>query len=263
MNSSAKSTALQRPIDKLLDVMGALRDPDNGCPWDLEQTFGTIAPHTIEEAYEVADAIDRQDMDDLKDELGDLLFQVVYYAQMAKEEKLFTFDDIARHAAEKMISRHPHVFGEAEARSASDVNAIWDQQKDKEKTSEQNIDESVPANLPSLLRAQKLQKKAARKGFEWPDSQCAFDKLEEEIREFKEAAAERNQEHMEEELGDLLFCLVNYARMTGLNSEEALRKTNAKFIKRFNGMEKEFKADDQKISDASLDQMLDSWKRQK
>ncbi|MEM6812400.1 MAG: nucleoside triphosphate pyrophosphohydrolase [Pseudomonadota bacterium] len=242
-------------IQKLIDVMAALRNPKSGCPWDLEQTYQTIMPHTLEEAYEVADAIEREDMSDLKDELGDLLFQVIYYAQIASEDGYFTFEDIAKDSAQKMISRHPHVFGDQNAKNAEDVNDIWDQQKDKEKK-ESGIS-SVTKGLPALLRAHKIQKKAAKVGYEWPSSSLAFDKLKEEIQEFEEAST---LEHKEEELGDLLFCIVNYARMEGINSEEALRKANDKFIKRFSQMETLIKKDHKSMSDLNVDEMLDYWK---
>lgn len=248
----------ESPIEKLKSVMQDLRNPDGGCPWDLEQDFKSIMPYTIEEAYEVADAIEAEDFDSLKDELGDLLLQVIYHTQMASEENLFTFDDVTEHVADKMISRHPHVFGDTNAADADAVNEIWDAQKEKEVTG--GALDNVTKGLPALLRAQKLQKKAAKTGFEWPSSDQAFEKLEEEIAEFKEA---KTSEHKEEELGDLLFCLVNYARMEGLNPEEALRKANNKFIKRFQGMERDAKASNQNFKDLSLEEMLESWTKQK
>lgn len=246
-------------IETLKSIMESLRDPKTGCPWDIEQDFKSILPHTIEEAYEVADAIESNDFDALKDELGDLLLQVIYHTQMASEKNLFTFDDVADQVSEKMISRHPHVFGDADAKTASDVDIIWDAQKDNEAVHKGAVD-NVTKGLPALLRAQKIQKKASRTGFEWPDSQQAFEKLEEEILEFKEA---KSSEQKEEELGDLLFCLVNYARMEGLNSEEALRKANNKFIKRFQGMEHDAAAANKNFKDLSLEKMIESWNNQK
>ena len=251
------------PLEKLLWTMKQLRDPNHGCPWDLEQDFKSIAPYTIEEAYEVADALENGSMDDFKSELGDLLLQVVYQTQMASEQDLFDFDAVADAIAEKMISRHPHVFGDEAANTASDVNQIWDQQKDKEQGERSSALDGVTLGLPALLRAQKLQKRAARVGYEWPDAQGAFTKLEEEIAEFKEACGENDPEHMEEELGDMLFCIVNFARMNGLNSEEALRKANNKFNKRFRGMENDLKADNIEFSKASLEQLLEYWNKQK
>jgi len=252
-------TKNKAPIEKLKTVMKDLRNPKTGCPWDIEQDFKSIVPYTIEEAYEVVDAIEAEDYDALKDELGDLLLQVIYHTQMASEKNLFTFDDVADHVAEKMISRHPHVFGDTEAVTAEDVNVIWDAQKEKESVGDGALD-NVTKGLPALLRAQKLQKKAAKTGFEWPTSKQAFDKVEEEILEFKEA---QTPEHKEEEFGDLLFCLVNYARMEGLNPEEALRKANNKFVKRFKGMEKDANATNVKFDDLSLNEMLESWNNQK
>ena len=247
------------PIEQLKHVMKRLRDPETGCPWDKEQTFQSIVPYTIEEAYEVADAIERNDTDDMKDELGDLLLQVIYHSQIASEQNLFTFDDVAQGVADKMVYRHPHVFGDTDAENADDVDSIWDQQKSAEKDNKGALD-GVTRGLPSLIRAQKLQKKAAKTGFEWPDTQAAFEKIEEEIAEFKEATEDT---HREEELGDLLFCIVNYARMNGFNSEEALRKANDKFTERFKGMEATCAQDNKKLSDLSLPEMLECWSQQK
>lgn len=250
------------PLEKLLWVMECLRDKENGCPWDIEQDFKSILPYTIEEAYEVADAIERDNIPDLQEELGDLLLQVVYHAQMAKELNHFDFNQVALDVADKMISRHPHVFGDQKAANANDVNAIWEAQKEQEKNNKGALD-NVTKGLPALMRAQKLQKKAAKTGFEWPHSDGAFTKLEEEIAEFKEALSFDDKNHQEEELGDMLFCLVNFARMKGLDAEEALRKANNKFIKRFAGMEEDFRASGTALSDASLDQMLKMWNKQK
>lgn len=250
-------------IDKLKWVMECLRDPDHGCPWDIEQDFKSIVKYTIEEAYEVADAIENDDMDELKAELGDLLLQVIYYTQMATEDALFSFDDVAKGVADKMISRHPHVFGDTNAASADDVVDIWEQQKDKERK-EGNCTtgtlDGVTKGLPALLRAQKLQKRAAKVNFEWPTIKDAFEKVEEEILEFKEATT---PEHKEEEFGDLLFCLVNYGRMNDIDSEEALRKANKKFIARFEGMEADCENDGVTIKTLSLEEMLKLWEKQK
>lgn len=239
--------------------MACLRDPDHGCPWDKEQDFKSILPYTIEEAYEVADAIENGTTDDLKEELGDLLLQVIYHAQMASENSSFTFDEIAEAVADKMIERHPHVFGTQNAESAADVNVIWDQQKEKEKSSKGVLD-SVTKGLPALLRSQKLQKKAAKVGFEWQNSDDAFKKVEEEIIEFKNA---HTPDEKEEEFGDLLIALTNYARMEGINAEEALRKANNKFQKRFEGMEADCAAQGRNFKDLTLEEMLDCWKKQK
>ena len=253
-----------KPMEKLLWVMTRLRDKDAGCPWDLEQDFKSIVPYTIEEAYEVADAIDRNDIKNLKEELGDLLLQVVYHAQMARELNQFDFNAVADAVADKMISRHPHVFGNQNAQNADEVIGIWDAQKDAEKDTEKDTKsalDGITKGLPALLRAQKLQKKAARVGYVWPDTDSAFEKLEEEILEFKEA---QSPEHQSEELGDLLFCLVNFARMKGLDSEESLRQANQKFEKRFRGMESDLIADGfNDLKAVNLETWLDYWRKQK
>lgn len=246
-------------INRLLDVMKKLRDPNGGCPWDLEQDFKSIGPCTIEEAYEVVDAIDRGDFNDLKEELGDLLLQVVFHAQMAAEQNIFTFEDVAGAITDKLIYRHPHVFGDKTAATADDVMEIWNERKDSEKKNESAID-GVTLGLPALLRAQKLQKKAAKAGFEWPDTAAAWAKLEEELAEFKDA---KTKEHQAEELGDLLFCIVNYARMAGHDTEEILTATNKKFERRFKAMEKILEKEKTPLPDASLDQMLQAWSKGK
>lgn len=243
-------------IDRLLAVMKKLRDPDGGCPWDLEQSFATIAPYTIEEAYEVADAVERGDMKDFKEELGDLLLQVVFQSQIAADENLFTFDDVARGIADKLIYRHPHVFGDQSAETADDVLSIWDSRKDAEKKSDSAID-GVTLGLPALLRAQKLQKKAGKAGFVWPNAESAWEKLEEELTEFKAA---KDKDHQAEELGDLLFCIVNYARLAGHDAEEILTATNRKFEKRFKAMESVLKDENKDLKSSSLDDMLNAWR---
>jgi len=246
----------QNPIDRLLEIMARLRDPKDGCPWDLEQNFKTIAPYTIEEAYEVADAIDRGDMKDLKEELGDLLLQVVFHAQMAREEKIFNFDDIVTALCDKLIYRHPHVFGENKAANSAEVLTIWNARKDAEKVNESAID-GVTLGLPALLRAQKLQKKAAKSGFVWPNPEMAWKKVEEELSEFKDA---QTPDHQAEELGDLMFCIVNYARLAGHDAEEILTATNKKFEQRFKAMESSLAANDKSLESSSLDEKLTAWK---
>jgi MazG family protein len=259
-------------IEKLIWVMAQLRNPDGGCPWDLEQDFKSIAPYTIEEAYEVADAIERGNMDDLCEELGDLLLQPIYHAQMASESGTFTIHDVIDGITEKMIFRHPHVFGDAKAASAQDVNAIWDERKAAKKAQNAHTDtnqqpsalDGVTLGLPALLRAQKLQKKAAKTGFEWTDPADILDKLEEEIAEMRAALANNDLDNQEEELGDILFVLVNLARSQGIKAEDALRRTNDKFISRFKGMEEDHRATHEgSFSDASLDQMTQLWNDQK
>lgn len=258
--------AFDTPLEKLLWVMARLRDPDTGCPWDVEQDFKSIAPYTIEEAYEVADAIDRGDMNDLKEELGDLLFQSVFHAQMAREQGLFSFDDVVTGVADKMISRHPHVFGDQAAASAADVTAIWEAQKAAEKpsgASEGDIFASVTRGLPALLRAQKLQKKAAKEGFTWPDSAAAWEKVREEYAEAQEALESGDKAAIADELGDLMFCLVNVARLEGLDAEEIMRQCNGKFINNYNDMKDFLKVKNVDISTLSLGDMVDAWKQAK
>ena len=256
------------PLEQLLKTMEKLRDPDTGCPWDIEQTFESIASHTIEEAYEVADAISNKNMPHLKEELGDLLLQVVYHAQIGKEQNLFNFDDIASGINHKMISRHPHVFGDETAKSSEDVNAIWDIQKDKEKEKYQQLSDSVlddvPLNLPALLRCQKLQKKAARQGFSWPKIENVLAKLDEEINEFKAVIHNKDSDQsLADEFGDMLFVMVNIARHFKLNPEECLRQANQKFYNRYTGLEKELKEQKKDVKDQSLEKLLELWARQK
>lgn len=250
-------------IEDLIAVMRDLRTPETGCPWDLEQDFKSIIPHTLEEAYEVADAIDRHDMHDLREELGDLLFQSVYHAQMAAEQGHFTLHDVIHDVTTKMITRHPHVFGDAKAQSATDVNAIWDQQKSREKPVQQSAIDGVTPNLPALLKSQKLQKKAAKVGFEWRKTENILDKLEEEINELRAAIVNHDQSNIEEEIGDVFFVLSNFARKHGVNAEEALRQCNNKFERRFRGLETELNAQNIDLPDASLDQMEHAWNNQK
>lgn len=253
-------------LDALLTLMTRLRDPENGCPWDIEQSFKTIAPYTIEEAYEVADAIERGAMDELKDELGDLLLQVVFHAQMAKEQNLFTFADVAAQVTAKMIHRHPHVFGDEKAANARDVESrIWEERKDSEEKRQklESILDDVPKNLPALLRAQKLQKRAATVGFEWEKPADVLDKMEEEIAELREAIAGGRQDEILDELGDMFFALTNFGRMLGADCEESLRGACTKFERRFKGMEEEFKEKNEKMESASLEEKEQSWQRQK
>ncbi len=258
------SQTKKHPIEELIAVMAALRNPESGCPWDLEQDFKSISPYTIEEAYEVADAIDRQDMNDLREELGDLLLQPIYHAQMASEENLFTIEDVIRDVSEKMISRHPHVFGDTDAYSAEDVDKIWDERKKAEKgTDNKSALDGVTKGLPALLRAEKLQKKAAKVGFEWPGPAQVLDKLEEELQEMREALENGSLAEKTDELGDLLFVLANLGRMMGINPETALRNCNNKFERRFKGLEEELKLKSIELTDASLEQMEQEWIKQK
>ncbi len=232
------------PFDRLVDLMARLRDPQTGCPWDVEQTFETIAPYTIEEAYEVLDAIEQGDMRELREELGDLLLQVVFHSQMAAESGAFTIDDVATAIHDKMIRRHPHVFGDADARTSALQKGAWEAQKARERADKQTCYaqptsalDGVANALPALLRSAKLQKRAARTGFDWTDPADIFAKLAEETEEVREAMAENDQSHIEEEIGDLLFVTANLARRLNVDPEEALRRANAKFTKRFQAME--------------------------
>lgn len=254
-----------RNIAALLDVMARLRSPDGGCPWDLEQNFRTIAPYTVEEAYEVADAIERGDMGALKDELGDLLFQTVFHAQMAKEAGLFTFEDVTEAITDKMIRRHPHVFGDETMRTAQEQTDAWEAQKAKERAEKgaDSLLDDVPAGLPGLTRAVKLQKRAARVGFDWTDAKDVLAKIAEETEELHEAMETKDRDHIEEEYGDLLFALANISRHLDIDPESALRRANEKFIRRFRHIEKTFAARGKALADARLDEMEDVWNEAK
>lgn len=252
------------PIEDLIELMRRLREPETGCPWDLVQDFKTIAPYTIEEAYEVLDAIEREDMNALREELGDLILQPVYHAQMAAERGLFTIEDVITDVTEKMRLRHPHVFGAVDANDTEAVNAIWDQRKKDEKgTQESSALDGVTKALPALLHAQKILKKAMKAGFTWPDTAPVYDKVEEEISEFKEAVDSGNKEHMNEELGDVLLNIVILAQMHGFDAEESLRNATRKFERRFRGLESDLKSGGTALSEATLDQMMQAWRAQK
>jgi tetrapyrrole methylase family protein/MazG family protein/ATP diphosphatase len=250
----------------LLAVMARLRDPETGCPWDAKQSFETIAPYTIEEAYEVADAIDRGDKSGLKDELGDLLLQVVYHAQMANEEGSFAFDDVADAITRKMIRRHPHVFEDPTRRDAFLGSGLWEQIKAEEKaergeaTDPSSILNDVPVGMPGLTRAAKLQKRAAEVGFDWSDVGLIIEKVEEELAELKEAIAHGEpQERIADEFGDVAFVLANVARHLHVDPESALRGTCDKFIRRFQHIETALAAEGRTPKDADLDEMEALW----
>jgi nucleoside triphosphate diphosphatase len=236
----------QHSIDRLIEIMARLRDPEDGCPWDVAQTFATIAPYTIEEAYEVADAIARRDFDGLRDELGDLLLQVVFHARMAEEARRFDFDAIADAICDKMIRRHPHVFGEDAIADAEAQGVAWETHKANERADKatrsggraESALDGVTLALPALLRALKLQRRAARVGFDWESAAPILDKIEEEMRELKdEMAQDAPPDRLEDELGDLLFAVVNLARRLAVDPESALRAANAKFERRFRRVE--------------------------
>ena len=253
-----------RSIDALLAIMARLRAPQGGCPWDVEQTFATIAPYTIEEAYEVADAIERSDMGALKDELGDLLFQVVFHAQMAAEAKAFTFADVVEVISQKMLRRHPHVFGSADVKTAEAQTIAWEEHKKRERAARANdgasILDDVPLPSPALTRALKLQKRMASVGFDWRERAPILDKLKEEIGELTaEIDAGAPKAKLADELGDILFVCANLARHLGLDPEEALRGTNAKVVRRFKHVEATVKASGRKLGEVSLEEMDAAW----
>lgn len=258
------------PIERLLDIMARLRDPDGGCPWDVQQSFATIAPYTIEEAYEVSDAIDRHDPEDLKDELGDLLFQVVFHAQMAREENSFGFDDVVDAICDKMVRRHPHVFGDADVRSEQEQTRAWEAQKAAERATDSGNDgpasalDGVALPLPALMRAEKLQKRAARVGFDWPDMEPVFDKIGEEIGEIREVLENgRDADALRDEIGDLLFACVNLARHLAVDPEVALRQGNNKFERRFRRIEADLRERGKAPEDCSLDELEALWQAAK
>lgn len=268
----AETTPRPYTIGDLLRVMARLRDPESGCPWDREQTFESIAPYTIEEAYEVADAIARKDLDGLKDELGDLLFQVVYHARMAEEDGGFAFGDVADAITAKMIRRHPHVFEDVGLRGTFLARGTWERIKAEEKAERGDKDgagsvlDDVPVALPALSRAVKLQWRAARVGFDWPSLTPVLAKIEEELAELKSAIAEEKREagapaskSVSEEYGDLLFVMANVARHLGIDPEASLRDANAKFVRRFHSIEEALRADGRRPEDSTLEEMDQLW----
>ena len=252
-------------IQNLLEIMDRLRDPDSGCPWDLEQDFSTIAPYTIEEAYEVADAIARDDVEALRDELGDLLFQVVFYARMAKESGTFEFGDVVDGICDKLLRRHPHVFGSQEERAAGMREGSWERIKAEERGD--NGDEGALAGvakaLPALKRAQKLGKRAARVGFDWPDRNGVREKIAEELDELEEAVGTRDAAQIEEEFGDLLFAVVNLARHLDVDAEKALMGANFKFERRFGEMERAIREAGGRFRDHNLESLDREWRAAK
>lgn len=250
------------PLERLRAIMARLRDPVTGCPWDVAQDFATIAPYTIEEAYEVADAIERQAWDELKGELGDLLFQSVFHARMAEEAGLFDLDDVATAIADKMIARHPHVFGdESNAKSADQQVADWESVKAAERAAKAKggVLDDVALGLPALMRAEKLQKRAARVGFDWPDIALVIDKIAEEARELAEARATLPQDKIAEEMGDLLFVMANLARHLKVDPEDALRRANTKFTRRFAFIEAELAKQGKRPDESDLAEMDALW----
>ena len=253
-------------IEELLEIMRRLRDPERGCPWDRKQDFSTIAPYTIEEAYEVADAIERGDLEELKGELGDLLFQVVFHARMAEEQEAFTFDDVVDAIVEKMLRRHPHVFGGAEAGDEEALREAWEAEKARERRrrgEHSSVLDDVARALPALVRADKLQKRAARVGFDWPDAQTCLPKVEEELEELQEAMASGDRKGLVHEAGDLLFAVVNLVRLLGLDPEQVLRRANDRFELRFRTMERRLEETGTDPRELDLDAWEAAWLKAK
>ncbi len=259
------TTSAEAEIRRLLDIMAALRDPATGCPWDKDQSFATIAPYTIEEAYEVADAIAQRDFAALPDELGDLLFQVVYHARMAEEAGLFAFTDIVKRISDKMIRRHPHVFADASVQNAAAQTRAWETQKSAERLGQRQFGAlaGVPVGLPALTRALKLTNRAARVGFDWPDAEQVLEKLDEEVQELRAELSNADPARLTDEVGDLLFVLANLARKLDLDPETCLRHANEKFHRRFTAMERACETEAKDLSELSLPEMEAAWQRVK
>ena len=251
-------------MQELLDIMKRLRDPENGCPWDTKQDFSSIAPFTIEEAYEVADAIARENMTDLKDELGDLLFQVVFHSQMAVEQDFFDFSDVHQAICDKLQRRHPHIFADAEVRDAAHQKQVWEVYKAEERKQkgELSLMDGIPAGMAELQRAIKLQKRARKAGFDWPSADPVMEKFDEELLEMRHAMASGDRDAMEDELGDLLFVATNLARQLDLDPGTALRRSNAKFERRFRAMEETAGGQDA-LDLMELEAMEDLWQKVK
>lgn len=249
--------------EKLLSIMAHLRHPKKGCSWDLKQDFSSLAPYAIEEAYEVADAIERNDLEDLRLELGDLLLQVVFHSQIAQEQGLFNFEQVAEGITEKLITRHPHVFGDVTYKNTKEQKEAWNEFKEKERQGKKIEKDSVLAgvaiNLPALVRCEKIQDKAANHGFDWPDIEPVFDKVIEELDEVKEAWEEKDQPHIQEEIGDLFLVIVNLARHLEVNPEIALKQATKKFTHRFNYIEQQVKATGKSLRECELAELDVFW----
>jgi MazG family protein len=250
-------------FQRLVEIMAKLRAPD-GCPWDREQTFDSIKPYTLEETYEVLDAIDRREWDELRGELGDFMLQAVFFAQMAQEEGLFNIGDSLDAINEKLVRRHPHIFGDQQAADATEVLKIWNEVKSKErKETTKGLLDSVPKAMPALMEAQQITSRAARVGFDWPNIDEVFAKLDEELGEFAEARERGTQEQIQDELGDLLFVLVNVARFVNVDPEQALRRTNIKFRRRFAHIERRLTAQGRELSGTPIDELEKLWQEAK
>lgn len=250
-------------LTELLAIMARLRHPEEGCPWDLKQTFASIVPHTLEEAYELADAIEKEDYQELKAELGDVLLQILFYCQMAKEQALFDIQEVMEHLKHKLISRHPHLFGEEKVKDEKELKQLWASIKATERQAKyqgnNRILAGVPLNLPGLSRAQKLQQRAAEVGFDWPNLRPVLEKLREEVAELEVSCTQNDKEAIEEELGDILFVCANIARHIQADAEAIMRKANAKFESRFNFIEQNVKESDKAWADFSLEEMEAFW----
>ena len=247
-------------VKELEYIMERLRAPD-GCPWDQEQDHVSLKPYLIEESCEVLDAIDENNMNLLKEELGDVLMNLVFHAQLAKEKNYFNFQDVARAISEKMVNRHPHVFGDSDAVTAEDVEKQWQEIKKKEKAERESVLDGIPKSLPPLQRAFKIQKKAAKTGFDWANLSGVLDKIKEEVNELEEAVQQKDKQHIQEELGDLIFSLVNYSRHLEIDAGDALNSTNNKFIRRFTRLEKICKKEGKDLAALSLQEMDEIWDR--
>ncbi len=258
-----------KELERLLHIMKLLRDPKSGCPWDREQTIDSIKGYTIEETYELIDAIDRDDMNDIKDELGDLLFHIIFYSEMASENGYFDFKSVVAQVNNKLERRHPHVFSDAKAENREQVKVLWEKIKKEERhnsttQAEKKLLDDVGKHMPALQTAARLQKRAASVGFDWDNSEDILDKLDEELAELREAIKTGdNIEHIVEELGDLMFCCVNVARYCRIDSELALRATNEKFIKRFNYIEQALRKNNKTLEESSLEEMDALWNEAK
>ena len=246
-------------INNLLQIMTALRDPESGCPWDIEQTFETIAPYTLEEAYEVADAIQRHDMQELKGELGDLLFQVAFHARLAEETGEFDFHDVVTAICDKMVRRHPHVFADETVATVAEQSRAWEQHKARERESQQSALSGVALALPALVHAKKLQSRAARVGFDWPDISGPLAKCHEELVEIEEALGQGDQQQVADEIGDLLFAVVNLSRFAGVDAEAALKGSSERFVTRFQFIEHKLREQGMTTLDVDLERLEQLW----
>jgi len=262
--ATAKPATIRKGADqmaRLLEIMARLRRPKDGCPWDLEQSIETIKSNLIEEAYEALDAMESGNRDHLAEELGDVLLQIVFQSQIAAEEESFSFSDVAKGISDKLVFRHPHIFGDVKVADSAEVLRNWDDLKKKEKKTRESILDGVPKHVPPLHRAYQLQKRAARVGFDWDDIQDVFAKLDEEVAELKEAIETGTREHIVEELGDIVFSVVNLARFVKVDPAYAVERTNAKFERRFRIVESEIEASGRKMKDCTLAQMEEIWDR--